>query len=242
MIGIIINILAVITGGIFGTVFSRRISRDFTDKLNGIMGLCSMGMGIFSIVVMENMTAVIISLAAGTALGLLLHLGDKILSAARLLQRPVAKLCPSVEGDEAAQASYMSLLLTAVVLFCASGTGIYGCIDAGMTGNPSILLSKSVLDLFTAMVFGCSLGAVTSVIAIPQFLIFTCLFLAAKLIYPLTTPAMINDFKACGGFLLLATGLRMTGIKAFPIADMIPAMILVMPLSGLWSAYVVPLL
>lgn len=53
---------------------------------------------------------------------------------------------------------------------------------------------------------------------------------------------MVNDFKACGGFLLLATGLRMTKIKEFPIADMIPAMVLVMPLSGLWSSCVVPLL
>ena len=77
-----------------------------------------------------------------------------------------------------------------------------------MTGNVTILMSKSVLDFFTALIFACSLGIITSVIAVPQFLIFLCLFLLAKLIYPLTTPVMINDFKACGGFILLATGLR----------------------------------
>ena len=46
---------------------------------------------------------------------------------------------------------------------------------------------------------------------------------------------MISDFKACGGFLMLATGFRMVKLKMFPIAEMIPAMILVMPLSWLWS-------
>ena len=68
------------------------------------------------------------------------------------------------------------------------------------------------------------------------------LFLLAKLIYPLTTPVMINDFKACGGFVLLATGLRIAKIKEFPIADMIPAMILVMPISAIWVNYIAPLL
>ena len=48
-------------------------------------------------------------------------------------------------------------------------------------------------------------------------------FHLAGLIYPLTTPEMINDFKACGGVLFLATGFRMIRVKMFPVADMIPA-------------------
>ena len=79
-----------------------------------------------------------------------------------------------------------------------------------------------------------------AVIAIPQFLIFFLIFLLAGIIYPLTTPAMINDFKACGGFLLLATGFRMIKVKMFPTADMIPAMILVMPCSWIWVTYIMP--
>jgi hypothetical protein len=56
----------------------------------------------------------------------------------------------------------------------------------------------------------------------------------------MTTPAMINDFKACGGILILATGFRMIKVKNFPIADMIPAMILVMPISWFWVNYIIP--
>ena len=52
---------------------------------------------------------------------------------------------------------------------------------------------------------------------------------------------MIGDFKACGGVLLLATGFRMLKLKEFPIADMIPAMALVMPLSSLWVNCILPL-
>lgn len=124
----------------------------------------------------------------------------------------------------------------------ASGTGIYGSLDSGMTGDSTILISKSVLDFFTAAIFACNLGYVVSVIAIPQFIIFYILFLLAKFIYPLTTPDMILDFKACGGFLMVATGFRMINVKMFPVADMIPAMIVIMPLSWMWTNWIMPLL
>ena len=134
------------------------------------------------------------------------------------------------------------LMVTAMVLFCASGTGIYGSIVSGMSGDHSILIAKSILDIFTAMIFACSLGLVTSLIAVPQAVIFLILFFCARLIFPLTTPAMVNDFKACGGLIMLATGFRIAKIRDFPIADMIPAMILVWPLSYAWAAWIAPML
>lgn len=68
------------------------------------------------------------------------------------------------------------------------------------------------------------------------------LYVLAGVIYPLTTPTMINDFKACGGVLLLATGFRMIKVKMFPTADMIPAMIIVMPVSAFWVNVVMPII
>ena len=170
-------------------------------------------------------------------------MGELITKSGQLLQKPVSLLLGDrAGGGTMSREEFLSLLVTTMVLFCSSGTGIYGSLDAGMTGNITILLAKSVLDFFTAMVFACNLGAVVSLVAVPQFIIFTLLFLAARAIYPLTTPAMINDFKACGGFMLVATGCRIAKMQDFPIADMIPAMILVMPLSALWVNVVLPLL
>lgn len=241
MIGIVANVLAVVLGGVFGTLFAGRMSRAFTDSLTAVFGVCAMGMGVFSIVQLENLPAVILAVVAGSALGLLVRLGDRVAAGAALLERSVRGLLePPANG--ASPEEFRSLLVTAIVLFCASGTGIYGCLDAGMTGSAAILLSKSILDFFTAAVFACTLGAVTVAVAVPQAAVFLALFLAARAIFPLTTPSMIADFKACGGFLLLATGLRIAKIREFPVADMLPAMALAMPLSGLWTAYAAPLL
>ena len=236
MKGIICNVLAVALGGLAGALFGRRLPEHFKTGLNTIFGICAMGMGISSITLMENMPAVIMAVILGTSAGLLIHLGDRITASGKLLQNFMEK--KDLGGDS----FDISFFVTAFVLFCTSGTGIYGSLDAGMTGNVTILMSKSVLDLFTALIFACSLGIVTCVITIPQFVIFAGLFLLAKLIYPLTTPVMINDFKACGGFILLATGLRIAKIKEAPIADMIPAMILVMPVSAFWTGCIAPML
>lgn len=241
MFGIIIDVLSVTLGGILGTACKRFFSPYLTSNLNLVFGVCAMVMGINSVVLMENLPPVIFAVIVGTLIGLILHLGDLIAKAGTLLQRPIAKL---VGGDvrQSDNEEYFALLVTGVVLFCFSGTGIYGCLDAGMTGNTTILLSKAVLDFFTALIFACTLGPITSVIAIPQFIIFTILFGTAQLIAPHTTSVMINDFRACGGFLLLATGCRLAKMQTFPIADMIPAMAIVMPLSWLWTNFVIPLI
>ncbi|MDO4648535.1 MAG: DUF554 domain-containing protein, partial [Eubacteriales bacterium] len=218
----------------------HKLSLDFKEKLNMVFGVCAMTMGIASVVLMVNMPAVIFSVVVGTAIGLAIHFGDWISRGCAQMEKIVSKIIPKKESD-ISETEFRETLITIIVLFCASGTGIYGSIVSGMTGEQSILISKSILDFFTAIIFACLLGAVVCFIAVPQFIIFMILFLAAGIIFPMTTPDMINDFKACGGVLLLATGFRMMKVKMFPTADMIPAMVLVMPISWIWSSYIMPL-
>ena len=232
-LGVICNVLAVAAGGILGARMGSRLSPEFREKLNQVFGICSIGIGISSVILMKNMPAVILALILGTAAGILVRLGDAVSKSGR----KIAGLFPGGNGNNG-----NSLLVTAIVLFCASGTGIYGSIVSGMSGDHSILLAKSVLDLFTAMIFACSLGMAVSAIALPQLVIFLALFLCAKLLYPLTTPEMVDDFRACGGLIMIATGFRIAKMKDFPVADMIPAMILVWPLSWSWTNWIMPML
>lgn len=238
-IGVLINAASVLLGGIAGALAGHKLSSKFKAEISLIFGVCSMGMGISTIGLMKNMPAVIFAIIIGTALGLAIHLGDWIHKGATLMQKPISKIFKN--NSNMSEEEFLNQLVTIIVLFCASGTGIYGSLTAGMTGDNSILIFKSILDFFTAAIFACQLGYVVSVISVPQFIIFFILFLCAGFIYPMTSPDMIADFKACGGFLMLATGFRMVKLKNFPIADMIPAMILVMPLSYFWVTYIMAL-
>lgn len=238
--GVILDAVSVVIGGIIGAAVGNKMTAGFKDKMNMILGCCSMGMGISAIVLMKNMPAVIFSVIIGTAIGLAIHLGDKIDRGAKGMQSIISRFVKT-ENGRTSEADFTATLVTCIVLFCASGTGIYGSIVSGMTGDHSILIAKSILDLFTAFIFACSLGLVVSIVAVPQFLFFLLLFLLAGWIFPLTNETMIDDFKACGGFIMLATGFRMIKVKMFPVADMIPAMIIVMPISALWTSFVLPL-
>lgn len=237
-LGVIIDALFVAIGGIIGALAGGKLSGSFKENINMIFGCASMG--ISSIVLMQNMPAVVFSVIIGTAIGLAVHLGDWVNAGGCAMQKFISRFLKG-SGSELSEEEFQTTLTTIIVLFCASGTGIYGAIVAGMTGDHSILIAKSILDLFTALLFACTLGIVVSLVAVPQFVIFFLLFLCAGVIFPLTTDAMINDFKACGGFLMLATGFRQTKLKMFPTADMIPAMVIVMPISWFWVNYILPL-
>lgn len=239
-VGVIVDAAAVIIGGIVGALIGSKLKDNFKDNMNLILGCCSMCMGVNTIVLMKNMPAVVFAIIIGTGFGLCIHFGQLINRGGKAMQSCIGKFVKTPTG--LSEAEFEATLVTCITLFCASGTGIYGSLMAGMEGDHSVLIAKAILDLFTAVVFACSLGMVVAAVAIPQFIIFFVLFLCAGLILPLCDPEgiMICDFKACGGFIMLATGFRMCKIKMFPVADMIPAMVFVLPISYLWINWVNP--
>ena len=240
-IGVIINTIAIFLGGIAGALLGDKLPEKYKEQLNLIFGLCSMGMGISSIVLMKYMPAVVFALIIGTIVGLVFKLGDKVYELCSKLQKVMIRIVPKKETNMS-ETEFLATLITVIVLFCSSGMGIYGSLSEGMNGDSSLLITKSILDFFTAAIFACNLGYIVSLIAVPQFVIFTTLFLSASFIVPLTTPDMIADFKACGGFLMVAAGFRILKLKMFPVVDMIPAMILVMPFSWFWVNIILHLL
>ena len=165
--GVLCNVMAVALGGIAGALGGRYLSGEFRQKLNLIFGICSIGIGISSVMLMRNMPAVVLAVILGTAAGTVTHLGKGI-------ERCGEKLAGLFPGKGNGENN--ALLVTAIVLFCSSGTGIYGSVISGIDGDHSFLIAKSFLDLFTAMIFACTLGMVVSAIAIPQTVIFLILF------------------------------------------------------------------
>ncbi len=59
----------------------------------------------------------------------------------------------------------MNQFIAVLILFCASGTGIFGALTEGMTGDPTILLTKSILDFFSPpLFFASTLGYIITAI------------------------------------------------------------------------------
>lgn len=224
------TVLLVLSMIVYGCAF------DFSERIRvsmtSIFGLASLGIGILLVVKCANLPAMVLATLLGALIGEICLLEKGVNTAVTKAQNLFRH-----SRKKPAHESFIQNYVAIIVLFCASGTGIFGAMNEGMTGDPSILIAKSFLDFFTAMIFACSLGIAVSVISIPLLIIQLTLAWAAALILPLTTPSMMADFSAVGGLLLLATGLRICGIKMFPVVNMLPALLLAMPLSAAWTAW-----
>ena len=224
-LGVFVDCAAVFLGGLIGALAGKGLKERTHAYLTVVFGFCAMAIGINSIVKVSAMTPVILSIVVGCLLGDLLQVEECIQA---LAEAALNRLPRQGETD-------MDQLLTVIVLFCFSGFGIYGVFLSSMSGDHTLLLSKAVLDCFTALVFAITVGLPVMLVSLPMMGVMLLLFSLGKVIAPLMSDAMLRDFMACGGILTLVTGLRVAGIKKTPIANMIPALVLVLPLSWLWS-------
>jgi len=233
VIGPFINASAVLLGGILGAVLSQRLPERIRSSMPSIFGLASLGIGILLVIKCANLPVMVLATLVGALIGEFCFLEKGINSAVGKAKNLLSRGQSKGGSHETFIQSYVAI----IILFCASGTGIFGSMQEGMTGDSSILIAKSFLDFFTATIFATTLGIAVAAICVPMLVIQLALATCATLILPLTTPAMMADFTAVGGLLLLATGLRICGIKMFAVVNMLPALVIAMPLSALWTAF-----
>lgn len=236
IVGPYINGAAVLLGGVAGATMAQRMPERLRAAMPLTFGAASMAMAVILINRAAHMPVMVLAGIVGALIGELVYLERGIGKVGGFARSLVEKVVPAKAGG-LSQDEFLEKFVAILVLFCASGTGIFGSMTEGMTGDATILIAKSFLDFFTAAIFATTLGYAVATIAVPQLLIQISLAFGAVLILPLTTPAMIADFSAVGGLLMLATGFRICGIKVFPVANMLPALLLAMPISALWSHF-----
>lgn len=220
--GVIINCMTVFIGGILGAFLKSHFPKKLSDALPNIFGLSAISMGIYLIIRLQSLAAVVLAIIVGTVLGELLGLEENLLSGLKKLE---GKLPTNMNEEQ------LEIIISLIILFCFSGTGIFGTMNYAITGDISILYAKSVMDFFTAIIFGTTAGFLVGFIAIPQFAIGLLLFFGASYILPFTNDLMLSNFKACGGIITLAVGLKISNIKKTRVLNILPALILVFPFS-----------
>ena len=223
-VGVIANSVAVAVGGVVGAAIGPSQPERIRTSLPTVFGFSSCLIGISLAAKVVNLAPVILSMILGLLIGELLFLSTRIENGIRTVQKKL--------HFELGDADYMERFTTLLLLFCASGTGVFGALTEGMTGNSSILLAKTILDFFTVIIFASTMGRFLSV---PQFVVMLTLFLLARVIYPLMSADMTADFSALGGILTMMAGFNLLRIKQTPVLNLLPAFLLCPILSKLWS-------
>lgn len=240
MIGPIVNSASTLIGGAVGGLLGNRLPEKYRTKLPLTFGAASMGMGVSMIVKLHVLPAVIAALLFGAIIGEMLSLEANIGRVAGKTRFVLDKIFSAKSGSTMSHEEYLDKFVGILVLFVASGTGIFGSMSEGITGDPTILFAKSLLDLLTAGIFATALGISVAAIAIPQIIVQVVLLFLGHSIMALTTPDMIADFSGLGGMIMFVTGFRICGIKSFPVANLLPGLFIVMPISHFWVTTLMP--
>lgn len=231
-IGITTDVCATLGGALLGLAIGKKLPDYIKNALNNILGIAAITMGIVLIMRQHTLSAVVLSVILGCIVGEVLHLEG-------LINKGVTHVVESFMKGTDANEAFLIQVSAVVILFCFGGTGWYGALNEGLTGDGSILITKSILDCVTAVIFGSLLGKIVPVLCIPQAIVYACLFLVSGLVQRFITPDMIADFSAAGGIITLCAGLRLTGIKRdIKVLNLLPALILVFFVSAGWTALI----
>jgi uncharacterized membrane protein YqgA involved in biofilm formation len=152
---------------------------------------------------------------------------------------PEGTLSPDMaaEAEYAARERFIEGFVTASLIFCVGPLTILGSLSDGFGRGPDQLILKAVLDGFASIAFAASLGAgvMASVIAI--VVVQGSLTVVGVLVGGVLPEAYIAAITATGGLLLLGVGLRLLQIKAIPVGNLLPALLVAPALVSLVAAF-----
>ena len=239
-LGTIINVLAIIAGGIFGFAGGRFMKEQLQDTL---MKVCGVGtLFVATSGVMEKMLVitdgkvsstggmlVIICLAIGGLVGELLNIEGGFERFGEWLK---------IKTGNVRDMGFVDAFVTASLTVCIGAMAIVGSIEDGLTGNYSILATKAVLDLIIIMVMTSSMGKGCVFSAIPVAILQGGITILAGFMKVLMTEAALSNLSLVGNVLIFCVGVNLVREKTFRVANMLPALLI--PIAAeVWNIWAV---
>ena len=228
MIATLVNCAAVLVGSLLGLVLHRGLK----DSLKGIIyvgaGLVSLVIGIKMSLAATQIVVLAFSLILGGILGNWWNVEGGILRLGELLKRTFAR--KSTGG------SFALGFLNASVLFCVGAMTLVGAFKAGTEGDYELILTKSVMDGFMAIVLTAAMGVGVAFSALTILVYQGGLTLAAGLLAPLVSDLMLSELTGAGGALVVVIGINLLGLREIKTANLLPALLVTVLIVALEPA------
>ena len=234
--GTLINVAAVLAGSGVGVLLGHRLPQHTRDTVTDALGLVTLLIAALSAASVNNpvLTAavgddapvliVLFALVLGGVTGSLLRLERRLEGFGDRLRRRLTR-----GADDDARKRFIEGFVTSSLVFCVGPLTVLGSLSDGLGNGAQQLVLKSVLDGFASIAFAASLGIGVAASAVVVLAVQGSLTLLAALLGSFVPEAHLMALTATGGVLLAGVGLRLLAVKAVPVADMLPAL-LVAPL------------
>jgi len=223
--GTLVNVLAVVIGCVIGMAIGDRLSDRFKSTVLSCLGLGTILIGIKLAVLTDHLTLVIGAILSGGVIGTLLDLEGR-------LERLAVHLKRGVKSDSA---TFVTGFVSASLLFCVGPMTVIGSIQDGTIGDASLLYTKSILDGFASIALASGLGVGVMFAGLTVLVVQGGLTAAGAALADITSSQVIVEMSATGGLLIVAIGLYLLDIKKLPLANLLPALVVIVPLTMIFG-------
>lgn len=227
MLGVFVNVIAIIIGSSFGLLMKKGISKRVSEAMMKGLGLCTLYIGWSGALKGSETLVLIISIAIGIVMGEGIDLDAKLNGFAETLEAKFRK------GD--GKVSIAEGFVAASLLFCVGAMTVVGSMRAGLSGDYEMLFTKSVLDFISSMVFASTLGIGVMLSALFVFVFQGSIVLLAQIVAPFLTDAVVAEITCVGSVLIFALGLNIVGVTKIKVLNYLPALFLPIVLTPLIS-------
>jgi len=219
MYGVLVNAAAVLVGGLLGLLLRGGISVRFRNIVSQGLALCVTLIGIMNAIKTQDLMCVIVSIVLGAVLGEALKIEQHLDHLGEIAQKKFTS-----GGDS----RFSEGFVTATLLYCVGAMAVVGSMQAGLTGDASTLLAKSALDGVSSVIFASAMGPGVILSLVPLTIYQGGIALAAHIVGPVLSGAVINEMSAVGGLLIVALGLNMleAAKTRVRVANLLPAIFL----------------
>ena len=237
MIATIINCITVIIGSFIGMFLHRKINSEIKNVVFISAGLISLVIGMNMAFESQMILYVILSLFTGGILGSVWRIEDRILNLGSFLERHFT--FAGIRRDRSrpvptnSDKSFAHGFLNASVLFCVGAMTIVGAIKAGAEGDYDLILMKSVMDGFMAVMFTAAMG-IGVIFSVITILVYQGgLTLLAAWIGPMIGERGLTELSGLGGILVIMIGINLLGLKEIKTANFIPGLFIILIFTSL---------
>jgi uncharacterized membrane protein YqgA involved in biofilm formation len=219
MTGTLINVAAIIVGGMLGLFLGRRLSDNLKNTLIASMGLFTTAIGFQMFLKTENPLVVLGAIIIGAILGEWWKIEERTQSLGIWLEKL------ALGSSAGASSHFVRGFLSASVLFCTGPMAVLGSISDGLRGDYLTLSIKSILDGFISIAFASTLGMGVAFSAIPVLAYQGGISLVASKLDAIISATMMNELTATGGILLMGVGISsILEIKKIRVGNFLPAL------------------
>ncbi|MCL4268212.1 MAG: DUF554 domain-containing protein [Anaerolineales bacterium] len=221
MTGTILNVVAVLVGGLIGLIFGSRIPERFKNTVIAGMGLFTGVMGLQMFLKSENQLIVLGAIIIGILLGEWWRIEDGLQSLGQMLEKRF-----STESETGTGGSrFVRGFMVASLLFCVGPMTILGSIQDGLTGDYNLLAVKSTLDGFASIAFASTLGIGVLFSSLIILVYQGGISLLAGTLSAIITDPMMNEMTATGGVILVGLAIsNLLDMKKIRVGNFLPAL------------------